>query len=375
MNKIHFTKYLLAATLAAALLVALSTVAVGAAYGEVLTKTIDAAPFIFNGRTYDTTRPIAETFGIYVAWDQENQRVTLSRGMSQVIMTVGSSELIWASPDGQEAISIDAAPMLRDGRVFLPVRFWAELFGLSVYWNADDGSVTVSEGAKTLWAAPGSNVLILTGGHFLKLYNLDESFLFYYPEEGIVDINWDGYAEILLSAKDETYVISAVNATAGLADPIRYTAEEIGSLIDQNALAHNLDVLSLPQNLYGVPAFRVSGTVGSIPQAGVVFLKGDLLCGLTIEVKTAPGEATPDDESKPLDEADELEIGEPHDMPAGAEGQANGGSASSASVDGAPAGGGSAAKPQDEAADNRLKATLAKVNAILDEIMASFVVF
>jgi hypothetical protein len=328
------------AMLCAVLLVA----AAGAALGDDVTKTIDAAPFIENGRVYDTVRPVAETFGIYVDWDQEAQKATMTRGTLQVVMEVGSSELALVTLDGVESISLEAAPILRDGRLFLPTRYWAGAFGLEVVWHEADGSVTVSEGVKTLAFAPGSHVLSLTGGHFLRLYDQDERLSFFYPEHGDVAIVWDGYAEILLTVRDVKYVIVAMNAGIGRSDPINYTMEEFDRLIYDNADAANGSVRKLSNTYYGVPAYRITGLAAGIPQAGVIFLRSGYLCGLTIEVKQDQGSSMVQESILDiLVEGDEDDGTFDDDEPLGLDG-------------------------------NELQREFLFVNALLDEIMASLVV-
>lgn len=270
------------------LVLTLSFAAAGAAFGISDSTVMEVAPFIDKGVTYDTVRSIAETFGIYVYWDQEGQAVTLIRGANQVKMTVGETELAIVTPEGEETLAIDTPPVIKEGRVFLPTRLWAESFGLSVQWQAEDGSVTVSEGAKALTFTPGSRELALTGGHFLKLYHQEGILSFFYPRSGEVDVVWEGYAEVLLTVEDEDYLIVAVNAGAGRADPVNYTMEEFDRLIYENASMANGSVRKLPDTYFGVPAYRIAGKAESVPQAGVVFLIDGYLCGITVEVKRTP---------------------------------------------------------------------------------------
>ena len=261
------------------------TVAAGSACGADYVKTLDVAPYIENNRTFDTTRSIAETFGIFVGWDQADQRVTLTRGGTQVIMRVGSFQMGVKTPEGEKTLSLDIAPQWKEGRVFLPVRLWAEHFGLTVVWSQEDGGVVVSEGNKALKIMSGKKDIELTGGHFLKHYNQDESLSFFYPEAGVIGSTWEGYAEVLLRINEDEYVITAMNAGAGRSDPIRYTEEEISSLIIKNAEENNTVVQKVPESYYNVPSYRVSGTISGIPQVGVVFLKDGFLCGMTLEHK------------------------------------------------------------------------------------------
>jgi len=265
------------------IIIACSMTGSGIAHGAVFTKNLDAAPFIENDRAFDTTRPIAEAFGIHVDWRQEDARVTLTRGATQVIMRVGSYDMTVINPESTVTYTMDVAPILKDGRVFLPARFWAERFGLGVEWLADTGGVAISEGKKVLSVTPGSSVISLSGGHFLKEYKEDPSLHFFYPESGGSGACWSGHAEVIVSIEGEMYTITAVNAGADRFDPIQYTDAQIESVIKRNASENNTEVKELPFRLYGRPAFMVSGTISGVPQAGVVFLNNGFICGISVE--------------------------------------------------------------------------------------------
>ena len=327
------------------LILALTFVAAGAVYGADAVMIVDVAPFIENGLTFDTVRPIAETFGIYVSWDQAEQKVTLMRGAYRVVFTVGASELTRITPEGEKTAPIDTPPLLKDGRVFIPTRLWAEVFGLQVEWNEENRSVTVSEGIKALNFTPGQKEFHLTDGHFLKLYHQDESLSFFYPSVGNVDVVWEGYAEVLMNLDGNDYVIVAVNAGAGRSDPIYYTQEELEKLVYQNAGRELVTVTRLSDTYYGVPAYRFSGPEAGVPQSGVIFLKDGVLCGLTIETRRTPGQEIFTGNTLEIVDEDGTAI-EPEER------------------EEAPA----------EADTSGLLEELALVNAILDEIMASFMV-
>ena len=334
-----------------ALIFTLTFAAAEAAFGATSTKGIDAAPFLENDRIYDSVRPIAETFGIYVSWDQAGQTVTLARGPRRVVMAVGSYEESVTTEDGQKTISMDVAPVLRDGRVYLPVRLWAEHFGLSVEWRDGDGCAVVSEGGKALTVVPGVKELTLSEGHFLKAYESDHSMRFFYPEGGVPGVTWEGYAEILYVIDGVEIVIAAVHAGAGRSDPVRQNFDDMSAQIYQNAEINNTNVLLLPDACYGAPAFRVDGVVSGVPQAGVVFLLDDHICGLTVEVKRPRLRAEGSDD---YDMENVLEM--LFDEPGEAEAKLNEG-------------------PPVQVDEAQLVAELAMVNALLDEIMASFVVY
>jgi hypothetical protein len=301
---------------------------------------MDVAPFVEGGVAYDAVRPIAEAFGIYVDWNQEAQKVTLTRGARQVMMTVGATDMTIAASGVERAISIDAPPILKDGRVLLPTRLWAESFGLNVVYQPEDGGVAISEGEKTLTVVPGSRTLSLSGGSFLQLYDKDESLRFYYPQSGAVGVVWEGYVEILLAMGGEDYVIVAVNGGTGRSDTVKYALDEFDRLIYSNASTANSSVEKLPESYYGVPAYRIAGYGEGVPQAGIVFLRDGYLCGLTVEARRDANSGDVQQntlEIVPLSEPNEMTEDEP---------MADYGRV--------------------------LESELAVVNAILDEIIASF---
>ena len=271
-----------------AIIIAVSAGFAGLAAGAVYTKTIDAAPYIENGRTFDTTRPIAEAFGIHVDWERESRQVTLSRGTREVVMRVGSFEMSVTGPEGSRTITMDVAPELKGGRVFLPSRYWAERFGLKVNWLEETGEVAVSEGEKVLTVKPGSSAISLTGGYFLKLYTGDPSFRFFYPETGVLGSTWEGYAEVLMDIDGDLFTIAAINSGADRFDPTRYTEQTIAEHIARNTEENDTTARELPFGLYGRPSYLVSGTIKGVPQAGVVFLSNGFICGVSVEYKWNP---------------------------------------------------------------------------------------
>jgi hypothetical protein len=89
------------------------------------------------------------------------------------------------------SVNMDVAPIIRDGRTCMPIRFVAEAFGLKVEWlgdyTADDGNgivycgrVAISEGIKTLNFLIGKKEQTVFDGYFLKFYESDD-FRFAYP--------------------------------------------------------------------------------------------------------------------------------------------------------------------------------------------------
>jgi hypothetical protein len=97
-------------------------------------------PVIINGNAYLPIRPISESFGAAVDWDEDNQMVTVSTEDTAVECSINSSV---AYVDGEPA-AIDAPPLLILGSTLVPLRFIAESLGLAVDWNEGAQTIQIS---------------------------------------------------------------------------------------------------------------------------------------------------------------------------------------------------------------------------------------
>lgn len=106
---------------------------------------VDPKPFIQDGRTYVPIRFIAENFGASVDWEENEKRVTIIFGRSNQ-----QNKVIHLSIDNKQAtvngesITLDAVPMIINGRTVVPLRFLIENFGLNIAWDDSTSSVFVS---------------------------------------------------------------------------------------------------------------------------------------------------------------------------------------------------------------------------------------
>lgn len=85
-------------------------------------------------------REIAEGLGAQVAWDAGRRSVSVTLGDSAVSLTVDNAN---ATANGRN-VTLDAAPVLVDGRVFVPLRFLASELGWRVVWRADTRTVALT---------------------------------------------------------------------------------------------------------------------------------------------------------------------------------------------------------------------------------------
>lgn len=99
----------------------------------------DVQPFFENGRTMVPFRAVAEALGAEVGYDSG----TVSAALDDTVcrFEIGGDTLTVSDKSTGEVLNsvpLDAAPIEKDGRTCVPVRFLAESLGLTVEW--DDGA-------------------------------------------------------------------------------------------------------------------------------------------------------------------------------------------------------------------------------------------
>jgi hypothetical protein len=96
---------------------------------------MDAAPYIDSGRTLIPVRYLADALGVTdsnIQWNPVTQQVYLVQGSTTIDLAIGSTVL---TVNGQ-ASQMDVAPVIKDGRTYLPARWVADALGYQVDWNA-----------------------------------------------------------------------------------------------------------------------------------------------------------------------------------------------------------------------------------------------
>jgi hypothetical protein len=133
------------------LFLCLALLAAGAAAAERTLLQTDVPPERRAGRTFVPMRAVSEALGASVAWEPRERAVTIAREERTVVLRVGSRR---ALVDGG-AVTLDAAPYIRDGRTMVPLRFAAEALETPVHYEARTESVLVGPVAGgTLWLLP-----------------------------------------------------------------------------------------------------------------------------------------------------------------------------------------------------------------------------
>ena len=99
----------------------------------------DVAPVIKASRTFLPVRLIAENLGAKVEWNNDAQTVTITKGDTVIVLTVGSTTVL---VNGQPA-ELEAPVFIENSRTYLPVRFIAEKLGADVEWDGATNEVTI----------------------------------------------------------------------------------------------------------------------------------------------------------------------------------------------------------------------------------------
>ena len=109
----------------------------------------DQPPVIVNGRTLLPIRFVFEKMfkddGAQVLWEPTQSTVSLWHGDVGVAMQIGNS-LMTVKKEGEtnpEVQSMDATPIIMNGRTLLPARFVAEAFGADVFWEGETKTVSI----------------------------------------------------------------------------------------------------------------------------------------------------------------------------------------------------------------------------------------
>lgn len=100
----------------------------------------DAQPFIDeNGRTQVPVRFVSEALAALVDWNENKKAVTVDLNKRNVALTIDNNIYQINSINYQ----MDTAPILKESRTFVPIRFVSEALGASVYWDEPTKSIYI----------------------------------------------------------------------------------------------------------------------------------------------------------------------------------------------------------------------------------------
>ncbi|RNB86388.1 copper amine oxidase N-terminal domain-containing protein [Brevibacillus panacihumi] len=112
----------------------------------------DQKPILQKNRTLVPIRPIAESLGFEVDWNEANRTVIIKKGSDQVRLVV-SQKL--ARKNG-ETIQLDVPTQIVNRRTMVPLRFIAEALQYDVNWDQEAQTVLIADASSA--ATPPENM-------------------------------------------------------------------------------------------------------------------------------------------------------------------------------------------------------------------------
>lgn len=101
----------------------------------------DDPVIVEDGRAYIAVRVIAEQLGAAVTWHQDTQTVELiSEHGDELVFGVDQVFLKWNGKD----VLLDAVPIVRDNRMYLPARHVGEFLHMRVSWDDEQNTLTLT---------------------------------------------------------------------------------------------------------------------------------------------------------------------------------------------------------------------------------------
>lgn len=128
-------KYILPLTAAASVILCTAALAsdVTVSIDNVPVEFPDVGPTIVNSRTYVPLRGVFEALGYEISWNDATKTAVLTSGDTEISANTGDLHIV---KDGYtRAIGGAVFPIIRDGRMLLPVRAISEASGCTVTWD------------------------------------------------------------------------------------------------------------------------------------------------------------------------------------------------------------------------------------------------
>lgn len=103
---------------------------------------LEIPPVLVEGTAFLPARFVAEEIlGAAVNWDATTRLMEITKGEVDVKMPLDTG---MASVNGQE-VEISNPPFIKDGRTLVPLRFLAENLNMSIEFNAEEKTITITE--------------------------------------------------------------------------------------------------------------------------------------------------------------------------------------------------------------------------------------
>jgi len=117
----------------------------------------DAQPEIVKGRTMVPVRALSEMMGYKVESLGNQRTIELTKGEVKIRLQMGNQVISIQNAEAEEQRELEAAPYTKDGRAYVPVRFFSEAFGADVKWDPNTRTVILREITKFVDKLPAAD--------------------------------------------------------------------------------------------------------------------------------------------------------------------------------------------------------------------------
>lgn len=235
------------------------------AYGQ--SHSMIAAPFISNGRTLVPVRGLVDALAGFPEWDATTQTVKIIKGPTTVKITIGSRTIMV----NETAHQMDVAPVIINGRTYLPAGYIAQVFGYSVFWDAATQTVELTGPTPHLSISPNSGTpgtaFVVTGSDFTPNSTATSILTNHNPLNVAIDSNGDYYFAIDSSSfAPGTYQNYLIDRSGAQSNTVSFT-------VTQPEIAFSLKLTSgyakvTGHDGAGIPFSQTTDSNGYLPLKG-----------------------------------------------------------------------------------------------------------
>lgn len=105
---------------------------------------LDSPAFISSGKNFVPLRFIGASFGCQVSWDSKTQQISLILFVLELDFWIGKKEMqTKIGSNYKRTYPIEAPPVLKSKRTFVPLRIVSESFGAEVIYDQNTRLITI----------------------------------------------------------------------------------------------------------------------------------------------------------------------------------------------------------------------------------------
>jgi len=98
--------------------------------------------FILNDRMMVPLRTITDIYNLEVEWNNEYRTIMIKEYADKIWMQIGNKQIV--NMQSVSFTNMDVAPIIRNDRTFIPLRFLSEVLGLKVSWDNDNRQAIIT---------------------------------------------------------------------------------------------------------------------------------------------------------------------------------------------------------------------------------------